>query len=672
MQQNSDPKNSDAVPISNSEMSCGSTKLSSDTDQFQPVALDRQGSSARWPFFLGLASIVVLTLWVYLPAMEGGFIWDDDGYITNNAPVKSLSGLPKIWALRFVTKEDGQRVLVGNVPQYYPLVFTTFWLESRLWRWSDPVGFHVVNVLLHICVAMLIWRICLRLGFRWAFLAGAIFALHPVEVESVAWITERKNVLSGLFYLLAVLSYLRFDETRRHKFYAAGLLCFLLALLSKTVTCSLPVILLLILWLRHGRVSWSDVLRLIPFFAVGAVMGLFTAYYERHYVGASGMDWQIAFWQRCVIAGKAVFFYISKLIWPAKLTFMYPRWNPGEFSRLELLWPGGVIAVTIVLWLGRKLIGRAPLMAWAGFIVTLFPALGFVDVYPFRYSFVADHFQYHASIFFIALLAVVGYGFYSRFCVLRFKFLASIGARIALTSIVMGVLGYVAHAQAGMYADVETLWSKTIANNPAAWMAYNNRGCLYYQQGKFAPSLADFNNSMELNPDIPEPYFNRGTMYSKLGQLERAVPDFNEALRLNPGMAKAHVNLAVALARQSRPREAISHYRQALRLRKDWPIAMTLLAQLLATDQDATVRDGAEAVRLATRACELTNRMEPDKLATLAAALAETGQFDQAVAVAQEALQLAQRARNTVLANGIRTQVAWYKAQRPYRETIGR
>ncbi len=222
-------------------------------------------TSSKGLIYLGILAIVLATFIAYLPAMRGDFIWDDDAYVSENPLFQNLSGLGKIWSLKLITKPDGQRCFNSYTPQYYPLVFSTFWLESSLWDQNNPRGFHIVNVLLHIANALLVWLICHRLGFQWAYLAAVIFALHPVEVESVAWITERKNVLSGLFYLLALLSYLRFDESKRKAFYFTALGCFVLALLSKTVTCTLPVILLLVLWLRHRRISWPDLFRLIPF-----------------------------------------------------------------------------------------------------------------------------------------------------------------------------------------------------------------------------------------------------------------------------------------------------------------------------------------------------------------------------------------------------------------------
>ena len=788
-------------------MSAKRRKLVPDIRKSYPKALQSERSSSHWLVFLGLASIVIITLLVYVPAIRAGFIWDDDAYVSENPLLRNLSGLGKIWSLRLITKRDGHRYLTSYTPQYYPLVFSTFWLESHLWEQSNPSGFHAVNVLLHIANALLIWLICRRLGFEWAYLAALIFALHPVEVESVAWITERKNVLSGLFYLLAMLAYLRFDESRRKAFYFTALACFILALLSKTVTCTLPVILLLLLWLRHRRVSWSDLLRLIPFFAAGAFLGMFTAYLERHQVGAVGVEWQIAFWQRWVIAGRAVFFYASKLLCPIRLTFIYPRWNPGEFPVLGLLWPAAAIALAAALWYWRKSIGRAPLVAWAGFIITLFPALGFVDVYPFRYSFVADHFQYLASIFSIALFIGLAHGLYKRIYPQGFKFLVFPGVRIILTSVVLLLLGYLSYAQAAMYEDLEILWQKTIRNNPGAWMAWNNLGTVYNEQGRYDwairnfgraielnprhaeaynnrgaayhskgdydqairdltkaidlnPSYArayhnrgivygkqgrydlairdstkaidlnpsyveaynsrgirygqkgeselairDFNQAIDLNPRSAKAYSNRGLAYRMQGEYKLAIGDFNKAIRLNPKLALAysnrglaymrtgnyvraaldfdqaiklnprdalaHRNMAQTLIKLGRAKEAVNYYSRALQLRADWPEVLNKLAWILATHEDAEIRNGAQAVRLAERACQLESYKRASSVDTLAAAYAEVGQFDQAVKTAEKAMQLARAAKSEKLAKDIRNRLELYKAKRPHRELFG-
>ena len=558
---------------------------------------------------LGVAAIVFITIIAYLPAMQGGFIWDDDQYVSENLLLQNVSGIGKIWALGRMATLDHRTHLVSYTPQYYPLVFSTFWLESRLWGNQNPTGFHVVNVLLHIANALLLWLICHRLGFAWGFFAGAIFALHPVEVESVAWITERKNVLSGLFYMLALLSYLRFDKSSRKLFYFTALGCFILALLSKTITCSLPVILLGILWLRHRRLSWADLYRLIPFFVVGVIFGLFTAYLERYRVGAVGAEWEIAFWQRCVIAGRAVFFYAWKLLWPAKLTFIYPRWNPDEFSLLGLLWPVAAIALTVFLWSRRKAIGWAPLIAWAGFVITLFPALGFIDVYPFRYSFVADHWQYLASIFCITLFVGLGYSLYHRLCSRGLKFLALPSVQVLLSSILLLLLGCLTYAQAHMYQNIEELWKTTIRRNPKAPMAWINLGLVHDNQGKHDQAILDYNQAIKLNPTEAKGHYNRGSVYLAMRDYKQAIRDLSRAIELKSNYFDAFYNRANAYLAMGDYNRAIHDYSEAIRLNPKLVQAYNNRAGAYANkgQHDLAIRDFSQAIKLDPQNAEAHN-----------------------------------------------------------------
>jgi hypothetical protein len=343
-------------------------------------------------------ALLTLVIAAYIPAIMGGFVWDDDDYVTRNPTLSGSGGLQRIW------------FEIGAVPQYYPLVHTSFWLEFHLWGlW--PLGYHLVNVLFHGCSAILLWRVLLRLGVRGAWLAAAVFALHPVQVESVAWITERKNILSGVFYLSALLAYVRFLGLGRGGFgprgrwgwYWLALVLFLCALLSKTVTCSLPAAILLLLWWKRSRLRLNDVLSLVPFFVLGAALGLTTAWMEQHYVGAQGAEWALSWLDRCLIAGRALWFYVGKLVWPARLAFIYPRWQIDS-ALWQYCYPLAAVGLVVCLWVLRRRIGKAPLVAALYFGGTLGPALGFINVYPMRFSFVADHFQYMASVGLLTLM----------------------------------------------------------------------------------------------------------------------------------------------------------------------------------------------------------------------------------------------------------------------------
>jgi hypothetical protein len=303
---------------------------------------------SRYPAWLPGAFLVLMTILAYQRVWHAGFIMDDDEYVTGNLTLHSVAGLRRIWCDFNAT------------PQYYPLVFTSFWLEYHLWGLSPP-GYHVINVLLHTLAAILLWRVLARLQLPCAWLAAGIFALHPVAVESVAWVTERKNVLSAVFYFAAALAYWRWDEPsaaggtkirQRWRWYFFAFALFMAALLSKTVTCSLPAALLLVIWWKRGRIDMRDVWPLLPFFVAGIAMGLLTAWLERTQVGAQGPEWAFSFSDRLLIAGHALWFYAGKLFWPANLMFIYPRWqiNAGDWQ--QWIFPAAAAALVAALLQG--------------------------------------------------------------------------------------------------------------------------------------------------------------------------------------------------------------------------------------------------------------------------------------------------------------------------------
>ena len=328
-------------------------------------------------FWLWLPALLLATLLAYRPVWHGGLLWDDNAHIT--APdLRGIQGLPRIW------------FDLGATQQYYPVVHTAFWILYSLWG-EQTLAYHLTNILLHVLSAFLLALILRRLSVPGAWLAAMIFALHPVQVESVAWISELKNTLSGAFYLGAALSYLCFAESRRRRFYAAGLFLFAMALLSKSVTATLPAGLLILFWWQRRILNLRrDVLPLVPFFALGIAGGLLTVWVERTLIGAEGAEFNFNLIERCLIAGRAIWFYLAKLVWPVHLVFQYPRWQIDSGAVWQYLYPLGAMLLLAGLWKVRKR-SRAPLAAMVFYCVTLFPALGFFNVYPFVFSFVADH-----------------------------------------------------------------------------------------------------------------------------------------------------------------------------------------------------------------------------------------------------------------------------------------
>jgi protein O-mannosyl-transferase len=398
--------------------------------------------------------LVIVTLLAYLPVWNGTPIWDDDAHLTK-PELRSLQGLGRIWTQP------------GATQQYYPLVHTLFWVEHQLWD-SWPAGYHLLSILLHCASALLLVRILRQLQIPGAWLAAAIFALHPVQAESVAWISELKNTLSGMFYFGSVLAYLKFDRTRTQGSYAVALALFLFGLMSKTVIATLPLAILIIFWWERGKLSWKrDVWPLIPFFLLGTAAGVFTAWIERSLVGAQGADFNYTIIERFLIAGRVIWFYLGKLIWPLDLIFVYPRWSISQTVGWQYLYPAAAFLLLIVL-IRLSLRWRAPLAGVLFFIVTLFPVLGFLNVYPFRYSLVADHFQYLASLGIITL-AAAGIALLLKLGRHRGRPIGYLWCLALVTS-----LAILTWRQSAMYTNIETLWQTTIERNPKAWMAHNN------------------------------------------------------------------------------------------------------------------------------------------------------------------------------------------------------
>lgn len=665
--------------------------------------------------------IVLATCASYAPVVRCGYIWDDDAYITRNPLIQQPDGLWQIW-------------FTLQTPQYYPLVFTSFWIEHNLWQLA-PAGYHVVNVLLHLAGALLVWRLARRLGIPWAWFIGAVFAIHPVQVESVAWIAERKNVLSGVCYLLTLLAYLRFDDTRRWRWYALAGACFLAALLSKTVTAMLAPTLPLILFYRRGRLTKRHVLGVVPFLIVGAAFGLMTAQLEREKVGAEGVEWGQTFVERALIIAPSAFaFYAGKIAWPHPLIFNYPRWvidNGGWLLYLPLI--GVLLAAGLAVAASRRL-GWGPLLLGLFAAFNLFPALGFLNVYPHRYSYVADHFQYIASLGFIILYVSMARAAIGRLVPEAKRKVASTAGAAA----VLAVLGILTFRQCFVYENGAALWEKTLAANPNSWIAMTNLGNeyvklkpprvadaeklyrraleypiahsetygalgnLYLGLRRNAEAVEMYRNSLKALPDKPRAYSNLGLALGRLGRLDEALAASQKAVDLAPHEAGLWFNLATLQAQAQQFDQAAQAARRAVELNPEWSAPRLLLAHaltesgsyhdawrvsqealrrfqsdprvllsvtwLLATCPDDSIRDGARALQLA-RAAERRMSRNARLCDTLAAALAELGDFQQAVQQATEAVRLAEKSGQSELARRIARRLEGYRAGQPYRHS---
>jgi tetratricopeptide (TPR) repeat protein len=593
-----------------------------------------------------LPAIILATLLAYQPAWHGGLLWDDNAHITSTA-FQSAHGLWRIW------------FDLGATQQYYPVSHTAFWLLHSLWG-DNTLGYHLINILLHALSAFLFAIMLRYLSVPGAWLAAVIFALHPVNVESVAWITELKNTLSGSLYLSAGLAYLHFDSNRRRSLYALALTLFTIALFSKTVTATLPAALLVIFWWLRGRINLRrDVLPLAPFFALGAVGGLLTAWVEHNFIGAHGAEFSFSFLERILIAGHVVWFYLAKLFWPTDLIFIYPRWHISQSSPSLYLFPLAIAALLAALWLLRNR-SRAPLAAILLFGGALFPVLGFFDAYPFHFSFVADHFQYLASLPVIALAAAA----LSRLA--EQWHLPTKSAATVLVLVLGGTLAFLTWNQSSQYASAETLYRTTIDRNPSCWMAHSNLGMLkinssldeavahfkealrlkpdlaeahtnlgnaLQRMGRLKEAVAEYRESVRLKPDVAEAHNNLGNVLPKLGQFKEGEVECREALKIDPDHRDAHYNLGIILQAMRKP-EAAAQFQEALRLQPDSPQvhnSLGITLQSMGRLEDAVVQH-REALRLKPDFAEAHN--------SLGTALQRMGRIEEAISQYQEALRL--------------------------------
>lgn len=506
---------------------------------------------ARADWFYATALVVAVVL-AYLPVWHAGFIWDDEAHVTANPCIVGPLGLWEIWT--------------SPAANYFPLVLTNFWVQHALWG-LNPLPYHLVNVAFHAAGAVLLWRVLRRLRIPGAALGAALWALHPVQVESVAWISELKNTQALLFYLLAIRFFLiwvagEIADEKKERSYALALGCAVLAILSKPSTVMLPAVLALCGWWLAGNWSWRLVGRLVPFGVISAAAAGWTIWEQKYHSLALGAEWSQSGAERLVLSGRVVWFYLGKLLWPQPLSFIYPRWELDATSVTGYLPVLAVAAVLGALWRWPEGWRRPLFFGFAYFVVSLFPVLGFFNVYFFRYSYVADHFQHLAS---VGPMMLAGAGL-----ALVWDRLAHHGwapaARVAVGGLLLVGLGVQTWQQSRTYADVTTLWRATLAANPQCWLAYNALGMESMDQGRISEAKESFERADRIKPGDHAVLTNLGNAFLKSDRVAEAIPYFERALRAKPDLAAAHNGLANALAVGQRREEAIAEYREALRL----------------------------------------------------------------------------------------------------------
>ena len=590
-----------------------------------------------WGFLL-----IALVFIAYAPVFGAGFVWDDESHLTQNPCIVGPLGLKEIWT--------------STRAVYYPLVLTTFWVLHKFVG-LNPLPYHILNVLMHAGSAVLLWRLLRQLGVRGGWLGAALWALHPVMVQSVAWVTELKNTESCLFYLLSIFCFLRWEEQARvvrrkiTAMFALSLTCFVLATLSKPSVVMLPVVLALCIWWRRGTVGWKDGVPIVPFLLVSGLASVWVIWEQKFHASAVGPEWAQTWPERLIIAGRAIWFYLGKLVWPQPLIFIYPRWEIHSWQWMAYL---PLLAATlglIVLWALPGRAGRALFFAAAYYVVSLFPVLGFFSVYFFRYSFVSDHFQYLASMGPLALAGAAIATLVGRFSetplelvsdtdalqsssdnigVARGRlFLGSLGCSILLLS-----LGFLTWQQGAVYHDLIIFYTRTLTKNPACWMAHYNLGIALQDYGETDQAITHYRQAIELRPDYAEAHYNLGRLLAEKGEFKDAIKHYEATLAINPADAEAHNNLGATLFQAGRVDDAIAHYQEALAVRPDYAAASCNLADALLSKGDM---DGA-ITHYRTCVAVLPNHTEAQY--NLASALLRKGWIDEAIIHYEKALEL--------------------------------
>ena len=587
------------------------------------TGLQVQGPASwlRRDWFWGLI-LTLLVILVYTPVWKAGFVWDDNEILTANPCIVGPLGLKEIWTT--------------SAADICPLTLSTFWVEHALWG-LNPLPYHLVNVLLHGACALLLWQVLRSLRVQGAWLGAALWALHPLVVESVAWVTETKNTESGLFFLLSIFFFVRWLKAKglprgdgNAWNYALTLLFAALAMASKSSTVILPVVLCLCAWWLDGRWRWRNVVRVFPTVLMAIAAGAVSIWTQRLALEriVSDPQWARTWPERLVAAGDAIWFYLSKLLWPHPLITIYPRWQIDANQWVSYLPLLTAIVMLSIFWLKRELWSRACFFALAYFLVALLPVLGLIDNSIFRLSLVFDHLQYLAS---IGPLALVGAGLVllSNVTIPKKRWLQT-----SLCGAMLLVLGMASWQRTLVYESDEALWTDTLVKNPDCWSGHNNLGNDLIRKGQLDEALVHLQKALEIYPNFLEAHNSLGEALLRKGQVDEAVAQYREALEINPRYVDAHYNLGNALLQKGQLDEAVAEFQRALEINPSSADVRNNLGNALLQKGQLD-----EAIAQLQKALEF-NSEDADVRSNLGNALLQKGQLDEAVLQFQKASEI--------------------------------
>jgi tetratricopeptide (TPR) repeat protein len=514
------------------------------------IAAKSQATSWAENGGFGIFLLIIATVLAYQPVWSAGYIWDDDLMLTSNPCIIGPLGLGHIWTTQ--------------AADICPLTLTTFWLEHAAWGLA-ALPYHLVNLALHAANACLLWRVLLALRIPGAWLGAALWALHPVQVESVAWISEMKNTESGLFYLLAVLIHVKSlrQPVAGNRDYLLIFACAALAMAAKTSTMVLPFVLALCAWWVEGRWNRRSLSRLAPLLLLSLAAALLSIWTQGE--KTSQPEWNRTWPERLATAGDAVWFYLGKLAWPDQQALIYPRWHIDATSVAAFLPLLAVVPGMVLLCLTHRPWARAALFAFSYFLIALFPVLGLANTTYSRYSFVADHFQYLASMGPLALAAAG--------LVRGAAFLFAGGARVpssALAGMLVLVLGTLTWFRGWAFQNSETIWTDTLAKNPACWEGHLEMGVVLNVKGQLEAAEREFRRSIELNPHYFKAHYNLASVLQAEGQIEAAISELRQAIVIEPGQAQVHYGLGLALLQKGEIDAAIDELQKAVEIAPDF------------------------------------------------------------------------------------------------------